>query len=112
MAFSSDLRRVASSAEPLIRTASTPATHLPFSPVMCHRWEEQRLCRALPSKARVPIHQDRLRKMSDHGLTEYQARVSLTLLALGSATASQISPLYKLPRRRTSGTVNQLQYNG
>src|SRR5207244_11563004 len=80
--------------------ASTPATHLPFSPVMCHRWEEQRLCQAPPSKACVPINQDRLRKMADHGLTEYQARVYLTLLDLGSATASQISLLFHIQMTR------------
>src|SRR5207245_7541440 len=92
--------------------ASTPATHLPFSPVLCHRREEQRLCRAPPSKARVPINQDRLRKMADHGLTEYQARVYLTLLDLGSATASQISPLSKVPRTRLYATMQQLHEKG
>ena len=79
---------------------------------MCHRWEEQRLCRALPSKALVPINQDRLRKMADHGLTEYQARVYLTLLDLGSATASQISPLSKVPRTRIYATMQQLHEKG
>jgi len=60
----------------------------------------------------VPINQDRLRKMADHGLTEYQARVYLTLLDLGSATASQISPLSKVPRTRIYATMQQLHEKG
>src|SRR5436309_14279356 len=95
MACSKARRRVASSAEPVI-----PTTHqrrrlsCPFRKA-CHRRQEQRLCRAPPSTVRVPINQDRLRKMTEHGLTEYQARVYLTLLDLGSATASQLCPLSK-----------------
>src|SRR2546425_9589552 len=61
---------------------------------------------------RVPINQDRLRKMTDHGLTEYQARVHLTLLDLGPATASQISPLSKVPRTRIYATMQQLHEKG
>jgi len=60
----------------------------------------------------VPINQDRLRKMADHGLTEYQARVYLTLLDLGSATASQISPLSKVPRTRIYAAMQQLHEKG
>src|SRR3989441_2631093 len=78
----------------------------------CHRPQEQRLWRAPPSMVRVPINQDRLRKMTDHGLTEYQARVYLTLLDLGSATASQISPLSKVPRTRIYATMQQLHEKG
>jgi len=50
--------------------------------------------------------------MTDHGLTEYQARVYLTLLDLGSATASQISPLSKVPRTRIYATMQQLHEKG
>jgi len=50
--------------------------------------------------------------MADHGLTEYQARVYLTLLDLGSATASQISPLSKVPRTRIYATMQQLHEKG
>src|SRR2546425_62492 len=92
--------------------ASTPATHLPFSPVMCHRWEEQRLCQAPPSKACVPINQDRLRKMADHRVRAYKALVYLTLLDLCSETASQISPLSKVPRTRIYATMQQLHEKG
>ena len=60
----------------------------------------------------VPINQDRLRKMTEHGLTEYQARVYLTLLDLGSATASQISPISKVPRTRIYATMQQLHEKG
>src|SRR5205807_2401757 len=61
---------------------------------------EQRLSRTSSSKDSVPINQERVRKLMEHGLTEYQARVYLTLLDLGAATATQISPLSKVPRTR------------
>jgi HTH-type transcriptional regulator, sugar sensing transcriptional regulator len=48
----------------------------------------------------------------DHGLTEYQARVYLTLLDVGSATASQIAPLSKVPRTRIYTTMQQLHHKG
>ena len=48
----------------------------------------------------------------EHGLTEYQARVYLTLLDLGAATASQISPLSKVPRTRIYTTMQQLHQKG
>ena len=60
----------------------------------------------------MPINPDRLRKLMDHGLTEYQGRVYLTLLDLGSATASQISPLSKVPRTRIYATMQQLHEKG
>src|SRR5207249_7701106 len=105
-------RRVASSAEPVIRTRINDGDSLALFARACHRRREQRLCRAPPSTVRVPINQDRLRKMTDHGLTEYQARVYLTLLDLGSATASQISPLSKVPRTRIYATMQQLHEKG
>ena len=48
----------------------------------------------------------------DHGLTEYQARVYLTLLDLGSAAASQIPPLSRVPRTRIYSTMQQLHAKG
>lgn len=48
----------------------------------------------------------------DHGLTEYQARVYLTLLDLGTATASQIPPLSRVPRTRIYATMQQLHEKG
>ncbi len=48
----------------------------------------------------------------DHGLTEYQARVYLTLLDLGTASASQISPLSRVPRTRIYATMQQLHEKG
>jgi sugar-specific transcriptional regulator TrmB len=73
---------------------------------------EQRLSRAPPSKENVPINQDRVRKLMEHGLTEYQARVYLTLLDLGAATASQISLMSKVPRTRIYTTMQQLHQKG
>ena len=60
----------------------------------------------------MPINQERVRKLMEHGLTEYQARVYLTLLDLGAATASQISPLSKVPRTRIYATMQQLHQKG
>jgi len=50
--------------------------------------------------------------MEDFGLTEYQARVYLTLLDLGAATASQIPSLSRVPRTRIYSTMNQLHEKG
>ena len=60
----------------------------------------------------VPINTDRIRKLMDHGLTEYQARVYLTLLDLGTATASQLPPTSKVPRTRIYATMQQLHEKG
>ncbi|TLZ97433.1 MAG: TrmB family transcriptional regulator, partial [Methanobacteriota archaeon] len=60
----------------------------------------------------MPINQERVRKLMEHGLTEYQARVYLTLLDLGAATATQISPLSKVPRTRIYATMQQLHQKG
>src|SRR5437870_13049540 len=73
---------------------------------------EQRLSRALPSKGSVPINQERVRKLMEHGLTEYQARVYLTLLDLGAATATQISRLSKFTRTRSCAPMQQLHHKG
>ena len=48
----------------------------------------------------------------DHGLTEYQARVYLTLLDLGTATASQVTPHARVPRTRIYATMSQLHEKG
>jgi sugar-specific transcriptional regulator TrmB len=48
----------------------------------------------------------------DHGLTEYQARVYLTLLDLGTATASQVTPHARVPRTRIYATMAQLHEKG
>ncbi len=60
----------------------------------------------------MPINQERIRKLTDHGLTEYQARVYLSLLDLGSAMASQVSPVAKVPRTRIYATMQQLHEKG
>src|SRR5438309_9746072 len=73
---------------------------------------EQRVSRTSSSKDSVPINQERVRKLMEHGLTEYQARVYLTLLDLGAATATQISPLSKVPRTRIYATMQQLHQKG
>src|SRR5207244_13094112 len=73
---------------------------------------EQRLSRTSSSTDSVPINQERVRKLMEHGLTEYQARVYLTLLDLGAATATQISPLSKVPRTRIYATMQKRHLKG
>ena len=53
-----------------------------------------------------------MRKLMDFGLTEYQARVYLTLLDLGMATASQVPALSRVPRTRIYATMQQLHEKG
>lgn len=60
----------------------------------------------------MPVNSERVRKLIDHGLTEYQARAYLTLLDLGAATASQVAPLSKVPRTRIYATMQQLHQKG
>ncbi|OGS61844.1 MAG: hypothetical protein A3K59_07120 [Euryarchaeota archaeon RBG_19FT_COMBO_69_17] len=48
----------------------------------------------------------------DYGLTEYQARVYLTLLDLGTATASEVPALSRVPRTRIYQTMRQLHEKG
>lgn len=48
----------------------------------------------------------------DFGLTEYQCRVYLALLDLGTAAASQIPPLSRVPRTRIYATMAQLHEKG
>lgn len=60
----------------------------------------------------MPINEDRLRKIQNLGLTEYQARIYLTLLDLGEAIASQLPSLSRVPRTRTYSTMNQLHEKG
>lgn len=60
----------------------------------------------------MPINEERLSKMKELGLTDYQARVYLTLLDLGFAKASQIPTLSRVPRTRIYSTMNQLHEKG
>lgn len=60
----------------------------------------------------MPINAERIRKLMDHGLTEYQARVYLTMLDLGTATASQVTPHARVPRTRIYATMSQLHEKG
>src|SRR5439155_9519031 len=76
------------------------------------QWNGTTFISRLAFEGTVPINQERVRKLMEHGLTEYQARVYLTLLDLGAATASQISPLSKVPRTRIYTTMQQLHQKG
>jgi sugar-specific transcriptional regulator TrmB len=60
----------------------------------------------------MPVNQDRLQKLEGFGLTEYQARAYLALLDLGTATASQIPALSRVPRTRIYTTMQQLHAKG
>ncbi len=60
----------------------------------------------------MPINQERLQKLQGFGLTEYQARVYLALLDLGTAPASEIPVPSGVPRTRIYGTMGQLHAKG
>jgi sugar-specific transcriptional regulator TrmB/predicted hydrocarbon binding protein len=60
----------------------------------------------------MPINEERLNKMKELGLTDYQARVYLTLLDLGVAKASKIPTISRVPRTRIYSTMNQLHEKG
>ncbi|MBI4415509.1 MAG: TrmB family transcriptional regulator [Euryarchaeota archaeon] len=60
----------------------------------------------------MPVNAERIRKLMDHGLTEYQARVYLALLDLDTATASQVTPHARVPRTRIYATMSQLHEKG
>jgi len=60
----------------------------------------------------MPINADRIRKLVEFGLTEYQARAYLALLDLGASTASEIPPLSRVPRTRIYSTMQQLHAKG
>ena len=60
----------------------------------------------------MPVTQDRIQRLESFGLTEYQARVYLGLLDLGTAEAAQIPPLSHVPRTRIYATMQQLHAKG
>ncbi len=55
---------------------------------------------------------ERLERLKGFGLTDYQARVYLALLTLGTAEASQVPAVSKVPRTRIYSTMNQLHEKG
>ncbi len=55
---------------------------------------------------------ERLKKLEDFGLTEYQARVYLALLEFDVATAGQIPSASKVPRTKIYGIMRQLHDKG
>jgi sugar-specific transcriptional regulator TrmB len=55
---------------------------------------------------------EKLKKLRELGLTEYQSRAYLALLEVGEATASQLSSISQVPRTRTYTTMNQLHEKG
>ncbi|UCE73955.1 MAG: hypothetical protein JSV56_13195 [Methanomassiliicoccales archaeon] len=55
---------------------------------------------------------ERLKKLEEFGLTEYQARVYLALLEFDVATASQIPSASKVPRTKIYGIMRQLHDKG
>ncbi len=60
----------------------------------------------------MPVNPERLQKLQGFGLTEYQARVYLALLDLGTSTASRLPIPSGVPRTRIYGTMDQLHAKG
>jgi sugar-specific transcriptional regulator TrmB len=62
--------------------------------------------------SRTPVTLDRIEKLTSFGLTDYEARVYLGLLELGTATAGQIPSVSRVPRTRVYATMQQLHARG
>jgi sugar-specific transcriptional regulator TrmB len=60
----------------------------------------------------MPVNQDRIQRMRDYGLTEYQARVYLALLDLGSTPAAPIPAISRVPRSRVYSILQELNEKG
>jgi sugar-specific transcriptional regulator TrmB len=56
----------------------------------------------------VPINPERLEKMQEYGLTEYEARTYLALLDLGTATARDVANLSRVPRTKIYSVLDEL----
>ncbi|MHB8604812.1 MAG: TrmB family transcriptional regulator [Thermoplasmatota archaeon] len=56
----------------------------------------------------TPINSDRLEKMMEYGLTEYEARTYLALLDLGTASARDIANLSRVPRTKIYSVLDDL----
>lgn len=61
---------------------------------------------------RTPVSQERIGKLTSFGLTDYEARVYLALLDLGTSSASQIPAASQVPRTRVYATMKQLHGKG
>jgi len=56
----------------------------------------------------MPINPERLEKMQEYGLTEYEARTYLALLDLGIATARDVANLSRVPRTKIYAVLDEL----
>ena len=56
----------------------------------------------------MPVTPDRVQKLRSFGLTEYEARVYLALLDLGTAEAARIPSVSNVPRTRIYATMQRL----
>jgi len=56
----------------------------------------------------MPINPNRLEKLQEYGLTEYEARTYLALLDLGAATARDVANLSRVPRTKIYAVLDEL----
>lgn len=56
----------------------------------------------------MSLNQDRLEKMMEYGLTEYEARTYLALLHLGVASARDVANLSRVPRTKIYSVLDDL----
>ena len=56
--------------------------------------------------------EERLNKLKEHGLTDYQARAYLALLELNTASANKIPATSRVPRTKIYGIMRQLHDKG
>ena len=60
----------------------------------------------------MPVNQDRIQRMRGYGLSEYQARVYLALLDLGTTPAAPIPAISRVPRSRVYSILQELNEKG
>ncbi len=56
----------------------------------------------------MPINNDRIEKLQEYGLTEYEARTYLALLDLGIASARDVANLSRVPRTKIYSVLDDL----
>jgi sugar-specific transcriptional regulator TrmB len=62
--------------------------------------------------SRTTVSPERIDKLTAFGLTDYEARVYLALLDLGTAAAAEIPVVSRVPRTRVYATMQQLHAKG
>src|SRR5438067_11360921 len=80
------------------------------SKASCQRWPGCE--RGFPERKRCPkvtVNPQRISRLQEHGLTEYEARAYLALLELENSEASPIADLARVPRTKIYQALDGLE---